>query len=250
MGALSVTWDEHYRGPFQPLIPGVSFADADDRAASTRSWTTTTAAIIVEPIQGEGGVRPIPAATSRRSSGGMRDDGRAAHRRRSAERLGPHGTVPRTADARASRRISSRSARRSAPACRSASRCSRTQSRGGDHPGDHGTTYGGNLLACRAALVVPRRARPPASGASIAASSAHLFAGLREMQAAASGHRRDVRGARTDRGPRLARRCRAGRGGRARTRPAHQPHVEHGRPPAAAVHHHRAGHRRSDGDSG
>ena len=36
MGALSVTWDEHYRAPFQPLIPGVSFVDADDPAALDR----------------------------------------------------------------------------------------------------------------------------------------------------------------------------------------------------------------------
>ena len=29
MGALSVTWDEHYRAPFEPLIPGVTFADGE-----------------------------------------------------------------------------------------------------------------------------------------------------------------------------------------------------------------------------
>ncbi len=30
MGSLSVTWDEHYRAPFEPLIPGVSFASTSD----------------------------------------------------------------------------------------------------------------------------------------------------------------------------------------------------------------------------
>ena len=62
MGALSVTWDDHYRAPFAPLIPNVVFVDANDPAALTAAVDDTTAAIIVEPIQGEGGVRPIPPA--------------------------------------------------------------------------------------------------------------------------------------------------------------------------------------------
>src|ERR1700676_5301487 len=53
-GALSVTFDEHYRTPFEPLVPGVRFVPANDRAALTAAITSSTAAIIVEPIQGEG----------------------------------------------------------------------------------------------------------------------------------------------------------------------------------------------------
>ena len=64
MGAVSVTWDDHYRGPFQPLVPGVVFVDTNDPAALTAAVDDTTAAIIVEPIQGEGGVRPISARAS------------------------------------------------------------------------------------------------------------------------------------------------------------------------------------------
>ena len=59
MGALSVTWDDHYRAPFAPLVPGVTFVAADDAAALSAAVTDRTAAVIVEPIQGEGGVRPI-----------------------------------------------------------------------------------------------------------------------------------------------------------------------------------------------
>src|SRR6187431_2650120 len=65
MGSLSVTWDEHYRGPFQPLIPGVTFVDGSDPAALSRAVDADTAAIIVEPIQGEGGVRPVTAAMAK-----------------------------------------------------------------------------------------------------------------------------------------------------------------------------------------
>ena len=62
-GALSVTSDEHYRAPFEPLLPGVTFVPANDPAALARGGRpTTTAAIIAEPIQGEGGVRPLTPA--------------------------------------------------------------------------------------------------------------------------------------------------------------------------------------------
>ena len=59
MGALSVTANPHYREPFEPLIPGVTFVSPDDPAALEAAVTDQTAAIIAEPIQGEGGVRPL-----------------------------------------------------------------------------------------------------------------------------------------------------------------------------------------------
>jgi acetylornithine/succinyldiaminopimelate/putrescine aminotransferase len=59
MGALSVTANAHYRDPFGPLIPGVSFVAPDDIKGLEAAVTENTAAIIAEPIQGEGGVRPL-----------------------------------------------------------------------------------------------------------------------------------------------------------------------------------------------
>ncbi|MGE3277877.1 MAG: acetylornithine/succinylornithine family transaminase [Vicinamibacterales bacterium] len=64
MGALSVTANPAYREPFEPLIPGVTFVSPDDPAAVEAAISDRTAAVIVEPIQGEGGVRPLPAATA------------------------------------------------------------------------------------------------------------------------------------------------------------------------------------------
>ncbi|MFP5379503.1 MAG: aminotransferase class III-fold pyridoxal phosphate-dependent enzyme [Vicinamibacteria bacterium] len=61
-GALSVTASRAYREPFEPLVPGVTFVPPGDEAALEAAVTTDTAAIIVEPIQGEGGVRPLGAA--------------------------------------------------------------------------------------------------------------------------------------------------------------------------------------------
>ncbi|MCI0338187.1 MAG: aspartate aminotransferase family protein [Acidobacteria bacterium] len=63
MGALSVTAQEKYRKPFEPLISGVHFIDADlsenDFAEAREAINERTAAVIVETIQGESGVRPI-----------------------------------------------------------------------------------------------------------------------------------------------------------------------------------------------
>jgi acetylornithine/succinyldiaminopimelate/putrescine aminotransferase len=58
MGALSVTYKAQYREPFAPLLPGVTFAPFNDLAAAQQAIDDETCAVIVEPIQGEGGVHP------------------------------------------------------------------------------------------------------------------------------------------------------------------------------------------------
>src|SRR5438132_13578569 len=59
MDALSVTCDEHYRAPFQRLISPVTFVPSGDVAALEAAVSNRTATIIAEPIQGEGGIRPL-----------------------------------------------------------------------------------------------------------------------------------------------------------------------------------------------
>lgn len=61
LGSLSATGREVYRAPFQPLIPGFSHVPFNDLAAMEAAVTDETAAVIVEPIQGEGGIR-VPSA--------------------------------------------------------------------------------------------------------------------------------------------------------------------------------------------
>jgi acetylornithine/N-succinyldiaminopimelate aminotransferase len=56
--ALSVTWNPPYREPFEPLIPGVRFADYNDVAGLDAVMDDQLAAVIVEPIQGESGAVP------------------------------------------------------------------------------------------------------------------------------------------------------------------------------------------------
>ena len=58
MGAVSVTGNEHYREPFEPLIGGVKFADFNDLESVKAQITDKTCAIITEVVQGEGGIYP------------------------------------------------------------------------------------------------------------------------------------------------------------------------------------------------
>lgn len=58
LGALSVTGNRHYQEPFKPLIGGVKFADFNDLDSVKEAVTEKTCAIILETVQGEGGIYP------------------------------------------------------------------------------------------------------------------------------------------------------------------------------------------------
>jgi acetylornithine/LysW-gamma-L-lysine aminotransferase len=60
MGALSGTWNARYRTPFQPLVPGFTHVPYGKTEAVANAITDKTAAVLVEPIQGEGGIRVPP----------------------------------------------------------------------------------------------------------------------------------------------------------------------------------------------
>jgi predicted acetylornithine/succinylornithine family transaminase len=151
MGSLSVTWDEHYRAPFQPLVADVTFVKPGDIASLHAAVTDRTAAIIAEPIQGEGGIRPL----SKEFAQAIRDVCRRTGTLYIADEvqtglgrtgypfyfplLGLEPDLVSVGKALGS----------GVPvgAILMSERVAQAIS-----PGDHGTTYGGNLLACRAAL--------------------------------------------------------------------------------------------------
>jgi len=58
LGALSVTGNEKYQAPFRPLIGGIKFADFNDLESVKAQITEKTCGIIVETVQGEGGIYP------------------------------------------------------------------------------------------------------------------------------------------------------------------------------------------------
>jgi predicted acetylornithine/succinylornithine family transaminase len=153
LGSLSVTSNPHYREPFAPLVPGVTFVDPGDVAGLEAAVTSHTAAVIAEPIQGEGGVRPLPPAFAEAiarvtaATGtlliadeiqcGLGRTGQAFH----FQSLGwtpdlvtvgkAIGSGVPVGAALVAERVASQI-----------------------FAGDHGTTYGGNLLAMRSALYV------------------------------------------------------------------------------------------------
>lgn len=61
MGALSLTWTPKYREPFEPLVPDTGFLPWGDLGAIAERVGPKTAAVLVEPVQGEGGIRPASA---------------------------------------------------------------------------------------------------------------------------------------------------------------------------------------------
>jgi acetylornithine/succinyldiaminopimelate/putrescine aminotransferase len=151
MGSLSVTWDEHYRVPFEPLVPGISFADATAPEALDALIDDATAAIIVEPIQGEGGVRPIPPALVEALTVACRRTGTlliADEVQSGSFRTGPF-LRSRTVGLYPDLVALGKALGASVPvgAAVMSDRVAKAIA-----AGDHGTTYGGNLLACRAAL--------------------------------------------------------------------------------------------------
>jgi predicted acetylornithine/succinylornithine family transaminase len=193
MGALSVTSDEHYRTPFEPLVPGVSFVPSDDPDAVAAAIDESTAAVVVEPIQGEGGVRPIGQAVAdamsaacRRTEALLIADEIQSGSGRTGSFLG--GTsLGLTPDLVALGKALG--AGMPIGAAMVGAKVARTIS-----PGDHGTTYGGNLLACRAALTF-LGVLEDGMMASIVRLSPYLFDRLRGIASRSGGLVVEVRGA-------------------------------------------------------
>ena len=150
MGALSVTYDEHYRTPFMPLLEPVTFVDPSSPEALVAAVTERTAAIIAEPIRGEGGIRPLPREFADAIADVCRRTGTLLIADEVQTGLGRTGypfysqAVGWQPDL-----ISVGKALGSGVPVAAALVSERVAC--AVSPGDHGTTYGGNLLATRAA---------------------------------------------------------------------------------------------------
>ena len=182
IGSLSVTWDDHYRAPFAPLLSDVQFVSPHDPGALLAAVTDSTGAVILEPLQGEGGVRPfsqpmadaIKQACARTGALLIADEiqcglGRTGRPFYSGV-LGLEPDLMAVGKALgagvpiAAALFSERVAKAAAF-------------------GDHGSTYGGNLLACRAALVFLEELVDRDLISHVASVGAHLERGLRAIAA-------------------------------------------------------------------
>jgi acetylornithine aminotransferase/acetylornithine/N-succinyldiaminopimelate aminotransferase len=150
MGALSVTHNEHYRTPFGSLIGPVTFIDPERPETLIAAVTERTAAIIAEPIRGEGGVRPMSQAFADTLKAVCRKTGVLYIADEVQSGLGrtghPFGFQPLGLEPDLISVGKALGGGVPVGAALVSERVASTIS-----PGDHGTTYGGNLLACRAA---------------------------------------------------------------------------------------------------
>jgi predicted acetylornithine/succinylornithine family transaminase len=193
MGSLSATWDEHYRAPFAPLIPGVTFAASEDPASVDALIDDATAAVIVEPIQGEGGVRPIAPAVASAIAAACRRTGALLIADEVQTGCGRTGAFLASPAVGLSPDLVALGKALGAGFPVGAAMVS-TDVAAAVRAGDHGTTYGGNLLACRAALVFLDELDRGVL-AAIPRLSAHLFGRLRDLAAKYPAAITDVRGA-------------------------------------------------------
>jgi len=151
MGSLSITADPHYRDPFAPLLADVTFVSAEDPSALDAAITGNTAAVVIEAIQGEGGVRPLSQAFADAVQEACARTGALLVCDEVQCGLGRtgfpfyYGVLGLRPDLVAIGKALGAGIPIGAALVseRVAARLS---------PGDHGSTYGGNLLACRAGL--------------------------------------------------------------------------------------------------
>ena len=203
IGALSVTSDEHYRTPFEPLLSGVKWITANKPSAIHEAVTRNTAAVIVEPIQGEGGVRPLTPAFAAAVNEACQRTGALLIADEVQSGSGRTGYPFYSAAIGLKPQLMALGKALGAGVPVGATLVS------GDvaakiAPGDHGTTYGGNLLACRAALCFVEELVSGGLLSHVGRVGAHFEQRLHEL-ASRYPEIREVRGAGVMRGIELDR---------------------------------------------
>jgi len=180
MGALSATMNPKYHEGFEPLVPGFVEVPFDDLGAVERAITPRTAAVMLEPVQGEGGIHPASDAflvALRRLCDDRKlllvlDEIQCGFGRTGRWFAYQHAGI--TPDIVALAKglgggmpIGALVARKAVAAA--------------FQPGTHGTTFGGNPLACAAATAVIQTIRDDGLVARAAEMGEYLMARLREL---------------------------------------------------------------------
>ncbi|MBP9500771.1 MAG: aspartate aminotransferase family protein [Candidatus Promineofilum sp.] len=191
MGALSTTYKAIYREPFAPLLPGVRFAPFNDAAAAREFIGPATGAVIVEPVQGEGGIHPatpeflreLRALCDEHGATLIFDEIQCGLGR--TGRLWAHEACGVTPDIMTlAKPLANGLPIGAILVTEEVASCVGY--------GEHGSTFAGGPLVCRAATVVFDRVAQPEFLAAVAENGEYLCRSLRELN---SDHVRDVRGA-------------------------------------------------------
>jgi acetylornithine/N-succinyldiaminopimelate aminotransferase len=152
-GALSITTQEKYQAPFRPLVPDVEIVEDFTVAALEKAFSDRVCAFVMEPVQGEGGVVPLPADFVRA--------GRELCDRHNALLIVDEiqSGLGRTGKFYAFQHFGLKPdvvtlAKSLAAGYPLGAMLGSDKVAGCLKPGDHGTTFGGGPLACRLALEV------------------------------------------------------------------------------------------------
>jgi LysW-gamma-L-lysine/LysW-L-ornithine aminotransferase len=189
MGALSATYEPKYREPFEPLVPGVRHVPYDKLDALAGALDEGVGAVVLEPVQGEGGVRPaspgyLPGALALCHERGallVADEIQTGFGRTGRMFAVEHeGVVPDIL-------VLAKSIAGGLPMGAVA-----VHERLGPLPqGSHGSTFGGNPLACAAARAALRYLQEQELPRQAEEKGAHL---LNKLRALALPRVREVRG--------------------------------------------------------
>lgn len=193
LGALSLTWTAKYREPFEPLIPGVHFAKVGDVESVRRVLGPKTAAVVLEPVQGEGGVRPVPPDFLRELAKMTQEAGALFVADEIQCGLGRTGKMFAYQHAGITPDILTLAKPLGGGLPLGAillreELCARLA------PGDHGSTFGGNPVAAAASLAVLDRLCSPGFIDKIEARGASLRRGLKKLAKAHPKSIAEVRG--------------------------------------------------------
>jgi acetylornithine/N-succinyldiaminopimelate aminotransferase len=180
MGALSTTWTAKYREPFAPLVPGVRFSPPNDLAAAATVVNEKTAAVMVEPVQGEGGIRPATAEFLKGLEALCRERGALLVFDEIQCGLGRTGKLFAYEHAGVVPDILTL-AKPLAGGLPMGAILVRENLAPAMKVGDHGSTFGGNPVAAAAALAVLERLTSPGFLDGVAARGLYLTRGLRRL---------------------------------------------------------------------
>jgi predicted acetylornithine/succinylornithine family transaminase len=149
-GALSVTGQPSKREPFAPLVPGARFATAETLAHHVGP---DTAAILLEPVQGEGGVHPLPSAALAEARSLADEHGALLILDEVQTGVGRTGTffAWETYGIRPDAVTLAKGLGNGLPI---GALLVSDEAPTGFEPGDHGSTFGGNPVSCAAACAV------------------------------------------------------------------------------------------------
>ena len=203
MGAVAITAREKYREPFMPVMPGARFTRYNDVAALETAIDATVCAVVIEPVQGEGGLRVADPAFLQAARTLCDRHGALLIFDEIQCGMGRTGTLwaHEASGVRPDMLAVAKPLANGLPigaVLLSQAVADTIQ------VGDHGTTFGGNPLATAVAGVVFRRISDPAFLAHVQTVANYLDEALQDLAAELSGTVLELRGRGLMRGLRLA----------------------------------------------